>query len=87
MHSQDEKWVAHAPPRVVFGAPAEKACLVAAPPNREWLRTAGPLPGEGAGHSTRGRVRYPEPGASRCCLSQSIIATFPGGCRPSLPWR
>ena len=23
------------------------------------LRAAGPLPGEGAGHNTRGRVRYP----------------------------
>src|SRR5260221_7284973 len=51
--------VAHAPPRVVFGALAEKPCLVATHRTVNRSVPRPPLPGEGAGNRTRGRVRYP----------------------------
>src|SRR5260221_46018 len=47
-------WVAHAPPRAVFGAPAENPRPRGGAPNGKSLRPAGPLPGGGAGHGTRG---------------------------------
>ncbi len=53
MQSQDEKWVAHAPP----------ACCGRAT-HRSVRRRETRIFGEGAENNTRGRVRYPSPTAS-----------------------
>lgn len=60
----ENRWGAHAPSRAVFGAPAGNHCIG----SRAGFHSAGPLPGEGAGHGTRGRVRYPLICATLICF-------------------
>src|SRR5260221_9496813 len=70
-------WVAHAP-RVLFSAPRRKSVSRGDAPDGESLGAAGPLPGGGAGHSTRGACATHFSSCNRIVPAQDDSGLFVG---------